>query len=91
MRQECPLSMLLYVISIEILSLNIRRNSNIKGIKIPNLIEEFKMLQHADDCTNFLSDSNSFTHLQKEYEAFGRASGSQINHDKTEILKIGNN
>ena len=89
-RQGCPLSMLLYVIAIEILSLYIRKNINIKGIKIPNLKEEFKMLQHADDCTNFLNDSNSFAHLQKEYEAFGKASGSQINHDKTEILKIGN-
>ena len=48
------------------------------------------MLQHADDCTNFIIDYNSFQHLIKEYEAFGRASGSKINHDKTEILKIGN-
>ena len=82
--------MLLYVIAIEILSLPIRNNTLIKGIKIPNQREEFKMLQHADDCTNFIIDSNSFAHLQKEYEAFGRASGSKINHDKTEKLKIGN-
>ena len=71
-RQGCPLSMLLYVIAIEILSLNIRKNNNIKGIKIPNLKEEFKMLQHADDCAKFLNDSIFFIHLQKEYEAFGR-------------------
>ena len=80
--QGCPLSMLLYVIAIEILSLYIRKNTNIKGIKIPNLKEEFKMLQHADDCTNSINDSNSFNHLQKEYESFGKASRSQINHDK---------
>ena len=89
-RQGCQLSMLLYVIAIEILSIRIRKNTKIHGIKIPNLREEFKMLQHADDCTNFINDPNSFKHLQKEYEAFGRASGSKINHEKTEILKIGN-
>jgi hypothetical protein len=89
-RQGCPLSMLLYVIAIEILSIKVRTNKEIKGIKIPNLKEEIKMLQHADDCTNFIKNPDSFKHLMKEYEQFGEASGSKINHEKTEILKIGN-
>ncbi len=36
-RQGCPLSMLLYVIAIEILSIKIRSNKLIEAIKIPNL------------------------------------------------------
>jgi hypothetical protein len=89
-RQGCPLSMLLYVIPIEILSIKIRKNNQIEGLKIPNLKDEIKMLQHADDCTNFIKDPKSFKHLEKEYEKFGKASRSKINHDKTEILKKGN-
>ena len=42
MRQGCPLSMLVYVIAIEILIIKIKDNSRIKGIKVPKIKEEIK-------------------------------------------------
>jgi hypothetical protein len=42
----------------------------IKGIKVPNIKEEVKMLQHADDCTNFIQDKNSYKELIKKFEQF---------------------
>ena len=48
------------------------------------------MLQHADDCTNFVEDSYSYNEILKEFNLFGKVSGSKINPDKTEILLLGN-
>ena len=48
------------------------------------------MLQHADDCTNFIEDENSYDELLKEFNLFGKVSGSKINLDKTEIVLLGN-
>ncbi len=76
--------------AIESLNININNNNNIQGIKIPNIKRDFKTILHADDCTNFTRDSSSYKHLQDEFTQFGKASGSTINHDKTEILLIGN-
>ena len=44
-----PLSMLLYALSLEPLINAINKNNYIKGIKIPNLLDEIKSIQHADD------------------------------------------
>jgi hypothetical protein len=47
------------------------------------------MLQHADDCTNFIDDKYSYDELLKEFISFGKVSGSKINPDKTEIVLLG--
>ena len=48
------------------------------------------MLRHADECTKFKRNVKPYVYLQEELENFGKASGSKINYDKTEILKLGN-
>ena len=48
-RQGCPLSMPLYILSLEPFIHKITLNSNIRGLKIPNLENELKILAHADD------------------------------------------
>jgi hypothetical protein len=89
-RQGCPLSMLLYVIAIEILSIRVNKNQEIVGINVPNIKNQVKMMQHADDCTNFIKDGYSYKALMQEYAKFGNVSGSKINTEKTEILLVGN-
>ena len=43
-RQGCPLSMFLYVLSLEPFIQNIDQNKKIEGIKLPNFIDEIKSL-----------------------------------------------
>ena len=89
-RQGCPLSMLLFVLSLEPLISRINNNNFIKGIKIPNIKEQIKSLQHADDLTALVTTDRSYQELKCENEAYSKVSGSKINDQKTEILKKGN-
>jgi len=89
-RQGCPISMLLYVIGIEVLNIAIKEDKNIQGISVPNINNPIKTFLHADDISNLISSELSYTNLISQYNNFSIASGSQINHAKTEILLIGN-
>ena len=88
-RQGDPVSPYLYLICAEILSLMIRKNTDIKGIKVKDqnaLISLF-----ADDTTLFLDGSEkSFEEAITTLDNFAALSGLNINNDKTQIVWIGN-
>ena len=50
-RQGCPLSPLLYVITIEVLTACLRTSPGITGVQLPNSLEQFKCSGYADDTT----------------------------------------
>ena len=56
-RQGCPLSALLFLIAAETLTIALKNNQNIEGIKIGQ--NTFKVTQLADDTTLFLKNLNS--------------------------------
>ena len=86
-RQGDPLSATIFILALEILLIRIRKNKDIKGIKIGD--EEVKLSSYADDLTNFLSDSRSVAVLFHELQLFSRYSGLRCNNDKTEAMKLG--
>ena len=88
-RQGCPLSMLLYVLSLEPLIHSIQNNPKIDGLKIPNYKHEIKVITHADDMTAMVRNDRSYCELRKETKTFGVISGSKINEDKTEVYVRG--
>lgn len=91
-RQGCALSALLYVLSAEILSINIRKNKQIKGYryKMKNVqYLEHKIAQYADDTNVCVSNMTSLDELFKTLADFEKATNAKVNNDKTEALWVG--
>ena len=87
-RQGCPLSPYLFILSAEILAKAARSNKNIKGISVNN--SEIKISQYADDTTFILNGtSESLSATLQTIETFGSMSGLRRNGKKTEALWIG--
>ena len=86
-RQGCPLSPYLYILSAELLANKIRQDSTVKGIKIFG--NEFKLSQFADDTTLFNADLGSLEKTLKIVEDFGRLAGLFLNLKKTKAIWLG--
>ena len=86
-RQGDPLSLLLFILSLEILTSYIRQDNNIHGITINN--KEIKLTLFANDMTCFLKDKISYLHLFSSLKIFSNYSGLCVNDEKTELFAIG--
>ena len=86
-RQGDPLSSYLFIIVLEILTISIRSNKNVQGIMVDG--EEIKLELFADDLTAFLLNDNSLLKFFELLKSFGECSGLKINHDKSEIMLLG--
>ena len=87
MRQGCPLSPLLYVLIIEILALQIRKNPDIVGFRARG--EKIVSAHYADDAVITIIQNRCFKEVIKELTRYEEASGSKINYDKTKGLWVG--
>ena len=91
-RQGCPISPLLFILSCEILSCRIRQSKCINGIKLPMSIcgrNDIKVMQFADDTTLFLSDEPSIYKCLEVVDQFSQFTGLTLNKNKTEAMWIG--
>jgi exonuclease III len=88
MRQGCPLSPILFVICIELLSIYIKNDHTIKGLPIYGEISVIS--QFADDTSFFVvGERDNLDNLFRALETFGKMSGLKVNIDKTELLPLG--
>ena len=89
-RQGCPLSPYLFVLSVEMLAKAIRENESIKGIFVNS--NEIKLSQYADDTTLILDGTKeSLTAALKTLDDFYEVSGLKLNDKKPEAFWIGAN
>uniref|UniRef100_A0A8C5MVH8 Reverse transcriptase domain-containing protein n=1 Tax=Leptobrachium leishanense TaxID=445787 RepID=A0A8C5MVH8_9ANUR len=86
-RQGCPLSPLLFALSLEPLLSSIRQNVNIKGIQGTHTVH--KVSAYADDLLFLLPDpEGSIPVLLQELHEYGAISGFKINETKSEIMAV---
>ena len=88
-RQGCPVSALLFILTVEILASQIRSNENIKGIKVTDRQTQNVISQFADDATLLLSDIQSIPHAIDTINSFGKVSGLMLNMDKCVGIWLG--
>ena len=86
-RQGCPLSALLFILSVECLSIKLRMSKNIDGIKIGDT--EIRVLQYADDTTLTVSNNSSIVQALQIIHDFTVFSGLKLNMEKCEGLWLG--
>ena len=88
-RQGCPLSGMLFILAVEILSCAIRSDHSIVGIQVKE--KEIKLAQYADDTTTFVKDGFSLGRLLELLNQFEECSGLKINPTKSEAIWLGKN
>ena len=86
-RQGCPLSPFLFILSVELLVLKLRYIPECKGISLPNS-QEVKLSQFADDTTLILSDIDSLKASLHHINSFGEILGLKLNVTKTKAMWI---
>ena len=73
---------------LETLASTITSDNDIRGIMVDG--QEIKLGLFADDLTWFLKNDKSLIKFLELVLLFGKCSGLVINHDKSEILLLGN-
>ena len=87
-RQGDPLSPYIFILCAEILAHMIRKNKNIKGVKVGNC--EHLISQYADDTTLTLNATKqSLENALQTLEFYADASGLHINIEKTKVIWFG--
>ena len=86
-RQGDPLSALLFILAMEVLTVSVNHNKAISGLTIKDT--ELKLVQYADDLTAILKDQCSLDSLLQEMKTFSKISGLKLNYSKTSALTLG--
>ena len=87
-RQGCPFSMLLFVISTIPLINMIKNSTTIKG-HITKRNNSIKIQSYADDTTILIKGPNELKEIERIFHNHSLASEAEINTDKTEIFRLG--
>ena len=79
-RQGCPLSPYLFILSAELMANKIRQDLHVKGIEI--LGNELKLSQYADNTNLFCADLASVEKTLEIVDSFGTLAGLKLNRKK---------
>lgn len=91
-RQGCPLSPLLYILTLEPLANLMKNHPNYKGITIKHddNVTTFKSFRFADDTGCVLTGSSDLVAVEECLKTYTQASGAKVNIEKCELLPLGN-
>jgi len=88
-RQGCPLSALLYVLTLEPVLCAIRCDHRINGLRPPGSNDQVKVSVYADDTHSIVTDLRSINSTLEWFTLYGQASGAKLNIEKCQGLWLG--
>ena len=89
-RQGCPLSPLLYVLSMEVLTANVRCRPDITGLRLPSFSSPLPVLSLYVDVTSVVSCSDRATRaIFSIYARFKQGTSAKLNLGKCEGVWLG--
>ena len=90
-RQGCPISALLFILSIEALALKIKQSNTYPALQLnlDNRMVDLRIKQFADDTTLFIKALEKIESALSLVHQFGKVSGLLLNTEKTEGILLG--
>lgn len=87
-RQGCPLSPMLFVLSLDPFIRKIRKTPNIRGLPVPGQ-GTVTVSAYADDITVFVRDGDSINSLIQDFTRYAQLSGAKLNMEKSTLQPLG--
>ena len=75
---QCPVSALLFVLSVEMLAIKIRECPELKGFNTGLKEKPIKVTQYADDTTLFLNNKDELCTVLNVLHEFGQVAGTKF-------------
>ena len=89
-RQGCPLSPLLYVLTMEVLATNLRAHPDLVGLQLPYSFSLLPVVSlYADDTSAIVTSNPGIKAVFDTSNRFEKASGSKLNLSKCKCLWLG--
>ena len=89
-QQGDPLSLLLYILCMEVLANLIRRSHDVRSFLLPGAQGKYtKVRQYADDTTTILKDYRSLVAHFDLVAIYEKGFGAKSNHSKTKAMWLG--
>ena len=88
-RQDCPLSAMLYFLALESFLCKLKANPVLRGLTLPGSTEVVRYTAYTDDVSVLVTSSGHVVEVSKEIGRYEVVTGAKINREKSVGLQLG--